>query len=574
MKILPALFLASYIIFLLPCSANAQTSDFMDMSSQTGFNATGFSHGVAIGDFNLDGLDDIYVSRTGAANLLYLNKGNFHFEEAAATYGTNYTGNCNVSLWVDIDQDHDLDLFVGNSFENNVLYRNDGNNFTDVSEAYGIQTSGNVRSLNAVDFDNDGDMDIYVAVVLEQNILWRNDGDHFTNVISSSGIDIQGRSLGAVFFDYDNDGDQDLYQGQDGFDGNFLYRNNGDGTFTDVTDAVGLTFAGFCMGATVGDINYDGIADIYIENLDSNRLWVSNGIGSYNEISTQAGVADIGMGWSAFFFDYDNNALLDIYLCNDSYFGIPGHGKLRNRLFVNQGNLTFTSEEVTSTIQNEFGSYGCAYADFDLDGKLDLVVANESPVDGNQLFRNIADAGNYIAFELEGTESNYQAIGSRVVLYDQQKTQTQYVIAGSGYSSQNSLLVQFGLGDVTSIDSVVIYWPSGLRQQFGSLSVNQRYHAQEGNSILSGEAIVRTVPIDLYPTLIKEDAVVYGHLPGACDVTSVLFSDLTGRNFKIDFTISNDGGFTLRMPEALPAGVYIVSLQTVRGNYVGKVMKQ
>ncbi|HLF64955.1 MAG TPA: FG-GAP-like repeat-containing protein [Saprospiraceae bacterium] len=489
-------------------SSQAQSFSFEDMSAQTGFNMTGKNHGIAIADFNNDGWDDIYVSRAEAPNLLYVNQGNFEFVEAGAEFHVDYPGHTNCSVWFDLDQDKDLDLFLGNGFENNVLYRNDGSHFTDVSAEYGIdQTVGNVRSVNTVDFDNDGDLDIYVAQVLQENILWRNDGNVFTNVIAESGISLVGRSLGAIFFDYDNDGDQDLYQGQDGFDGNFLYRNNGDGTFTDQTVETRLTFAGFCMGAAVGDVNEDGFADIYIENLDSNRLYISDGLGRFDEISSAVGVADIGMGWSAFFFDYDNNGLSDIYLTNDSYFGIPGHGKVPNQLFINQGNLTFQAEDYVGNIQNEFGSYGTAYADFDLDGRLDIVVANEGPDDGNQIFRNVETSGNYIAFDLEGMISNSQAIGSRVVLYSGDLTQTGYVVGGSGYASQNSSVVHFGLGDLTSIDSVVIYWPSGLRQKSGKLKINQRYNVREGESILATGLVVWTVPA--FPTKFDDVTVFF-----------------------------------------------------------------
>ncbi len=504
MKLLYSWSLMTALALLIFHGSQAQL--FTDMSVATGFNATGKNHGVAIGDFNYDGLDDIYVCRGDAPNLLYVNHGNFQFTEEGAAYGVDFAGHTNCAVWFDLDQDNDLDLFLGNGLENNVLYRNDGDHFTDVSAQYGIQTTGNVRSVNAVDFDNDGDLDIYVAQVLQQNILWRNDGNVFTDVTAQAGINIPGKSLGAVFFDYDNDGDQDLYQGQDGFDGNVFYRNNGDGTFTDMSVQTNLNFAGYCMGATVGDVNEDGFADVYVENLDSNKLYISNGLGSFNEISTKAGVADIGMGWSAFFFDYDNNSLLDIYQCNDSYFGIPGHGKLPNQLFINQGNLKFTTENYLGNIQNQFGSYGGANADFDLDGKLDMVVMNEGPDDGNQIFKNITNSGNYIAFNLEGTISNHQAIGSRVVLFTKDKRQTQFVTGGSGYASQSSSVVHFGIGNNTSIDSVVIYWPSGKRQKSGRLQINQRYNVTEGKSIMATGAVIWTVPA--FPTKF-DDVTVY-----------------------------------------------------------------
>ena len=136
----------------------------------------------------------------------------------------NYSGNTNASLWFDFDNDGDLDLFIGNNFESNILLRNDGTQFTNVTEEYGLGTSGNLRSANAVDFDNDGDLDLYIAYVFAQNILWKNEsGALFVDHTAESGIDDTGRSLGAIFFDYDNDGDQDLFQTRDGDDANLFY---------------------------------------------------------------------------------------------------------------------------------------------------------------------------------------------------------------------------------------------------------------------------------------------------------------------------------------------------------------
>lgn len=494
------------ITCLIYVSAHAQ--QFTDLSALTGFNATGKNHGVAVGDFNGDGLDDIYVCRGDGPNLLYVNQGNFVFEESAAAFRVDFPGNTTCALWFDMDNDGDLDLFLGNAFEPNILYRNDGHQFSEVSAQYGIDvTTGNVRSVNAVDFDGDGDLDLYIAVVLQQNILWRNDGTHFTNVIAESGIDLQGRSLGAVFFDYDLDGYQDLYQTQDGFDGNFLYRNNGDGTFTDVSVISGIASASFGMGATIGDINGDGYPDIYLTNLDTNRLFVTIAPGMYTEIATAAGVADIGMGWSCFFFDYDNNTMQDLYVSNDSYFGIPGHGKIRNKLYTNQGDLTFVADDFTGGVQNEYGSYGAACADFDQDGRLDLAVANEGPNDGNQIFRNTGPAGNYIALRLTGVQSNHFAIGSRVVLYAGGKQQSQQLTAGAGYASQNSNTLHFGLGDLPSIDSVVIFWPSGLRQKSGQLRAGKTYSITEGQRILATGQVVWTEPP--FPTKHDDVTVFY-----------------------------------------------------------------
>ncbi|RLD19254.1 MAG: hypothetical protein DRI69_08740, partial [Bacteroidetes bacterium] len=470
------------------------SQSFTDMSEACGFNVTGSNHGVAVGDFNNDGLEDIYVSRRQASNLLYINRGNFEFDEVGEAYGVNYSGNTNASLWFDFDNDGDIDLFIGNNFEQNVLYRNDGGIFKDVTEEYGLGTSGNFRSANAVDFDNDGDLDLYIAYVFAQNILWKNEGgSSFVNVTAEAGIDDTGRSLGAIFFDYDNDGDQDLFQTRDGDDANLFYENTGDGKFVDKSAESGLDFVGFGMGTDIADLNGDGYPDLYLTNLEENKLYINNTNGGFDEVSGPAGVDDIGMGWSAFFFDCNNNGLRDLYLANDSYFGVQGVDEIPNQLFVNDGDLKFTAQDYVGNIQNVFGSYGAACADFDLDGRIDLVIANQGD-DGNQIFKNESAAGNYISFKLKGVESNSHGIGSRVEVYSGTERSVDYMTAGSGYASQSASTLQFGLGDGEEVDSAVIYWPSGDVQTLTILDLNQVNIITEGQNVSATGAVVWTNP--------------------------------------------------------------------------------
>ena len=478
------------------CATGSRAQSFVDISIAFGFNVDGENRGIAIGDFNNDGLEDIYVSRLSGVNLLYRNAGDFTFEEVSADYGVRDTSKTTCSIWFDLENDGDLDLFLANVFQSNVLYRNDGETFVDVSAVYGVQTVSNPKSIHTVDYDNDGDMDIYLAQVLDQNILWRNDdGTGFTDVTESAGIDDTGRSLGAIFFDYDNDGDQDLYQTRDGDDPNLFWINNGDGSFIESSAAIGLDYVGLGMGCDIADLNRDGFADIYLTNLYENKLYLSSPSGVFNEFSGPAGVDDIGMGWSTIFFDCNNDGLDDIYLANDSYFGVNGETDIRNRLFINTGNLQFASGDYTSNEQNIFGTYGAACADFDLDGLPDLALANSGPDDGNQIFDNRSAGGNFIAFRLEGDESNFFGIGSRVELYYGDEVVMKQVYAGSGYASQSSSRLHFGLGEHEAVDSLVIYWPSGIRQTFTGPVINL-LHAVKENRFGGGfgGAVVWTEP--------------------------------------------------------------------------------
>ena len=256
----------------------AFTQQFSDMSSLINFAQTGRNHGLSVGDFNNDGHDDIYVSRREGKNKLFVNQGDFDFVEMSSEYGIDYEGDTNCSLWWDYDNDGDLDLYLGNKFENTVLYRNDGDVFTDVTEENNASTYGNLRSLNAADIDNDGDLDLYIAFAARQNVLLLNEGDDgFSDVLEERGIDDKGSSMGAVFMDYNQDGWIDLYQTRDGNQGNLLYLNTGDGFFEDKSEESRAGLKGMGMGVDVGYINDDEWPDLYVTNLYENFLLLNNG---------------------------------------------------------------------------------------------------------------------------------------------------------------------------------------------------------------------------------------------------------------------------------------------------------
>ena len=485
--------LGALLLLIIPVTSFSQI--FEELTSANDFAVKGQNRGVAIGDYNNDGLDDIYISTMSGKNLLYKNLGNFQFEEVGAEMGVDDDRQSTCALWFDMDNDRDLDLFVVNLFQSDALYRNDGGSFTNISAQYGIGTGGNPRSIHAVDYDNDGDLDVYIAEMLRQNILWRNEsGQGFTDVTAEAGIFDEGRSLGAIFFDYDLDGDQDLYQTRDGEDPNLFYRNEGDGTFTEISSEIGLDYVGFGMGTDIADLTKDGYPDIYLTNLEENLMYFSRPSGVFEEVSERAGVDDIGMGWSTFFFDCNNDGKQDLYVANDSYFGVNGQSNIPNVLYVNRGDLSFYIEGTPGGVQNTYGSYGAAVSDFDLDGKLDIAIANNGQNDGNQIFRNTSSSKNYIGFELKGMESNSYGIGSYLTLYANGTRQMDFVTAGSGYASQNSNKVHFGLGNLTEIDSVVINWPSGIRQVIPSLPINQVHEIEEHVVFVPQGAVVWTEP--------------------------------------------------------------------------------
>lgn len=484
------LFILSLLIVFVDL---ADAQQFEEMTDISGFRSPGNNFGVAIGDVNVDGYDDIYITRRGEANLLYINQGNFTFEEKAEVYGLDHSGENQASLWIDYDNDGDLDLFMVNNEGPNQFYENDQGVFTNETFNLGLSKSGFVKSVNAVDYDNDGFLDIYVSYFLKQNVLYKNfDGEYFLDVTVAAGIDDQGPSMGSVFFDYDNDGDQDLYQVHDGNVANLLYQNQGDGSFIDVSATSKSDYAGFGMGVDAGDVNNDGYLDLYITNLEENTLLINQKDGTFEDLSSITKVDDIGMGWGTFLFDCNNDGHQDIYVANESDFGVQGYDVLKNILYKNLGNLIFDHDSYNGGIQNTFGSYGAAYSDFDQDGLLDFVVANQG-TEGNQIFHNISESNNYISFSLIGKKSNAQAIGAKIEVFAGGQQFVRERKAGSSWISQSGSLLHFGLGNANDIDSVVISWPSGIRQVLESYSLNSRNIISEPSNFSSG-AVVWTEP--------------------------------------------------------------------------------
>ena len=474
-----------YLAFTMLCMSlhSFGQAFFSETAQEAGLTGSGRSYGVAFGDYDNDGLDDIYVSRHSGPNNLYRNMGDGTFQDRAASAGVDHQGTTTTSIWGDIDNDGDLDLYLGNRTETNVLYRNNGDGtFTDISEQAGVNSAYRTRSAMFSDVDMDGYIDLYVANLLAPNYLYHNNGDGtFTDITEASGATDTQISMGAMFLDYDNDGDPDLYLTHDANQPYIMYQNNGDGTFTDVSEASNTNYAGQGMGTDFGDINNDGFLDIYITNLSYNTLLLNNGDGTFSDISFDCGAIDPGMGWGTTWLDYDNDGFQDIYMVNDSYFS-----PLPNILYKNMGDNTFTDVSENTNLMGMYGSYGTATADVNGDGWIDIFVANAGIDDNNLLFiNNNQNDNSWLKVKLKGVSSNSAGIGARVEVEAAGKIHVDEVASGSGYASQNSLTMHFGLADAEVVDRLTIKWPSGLVEVFEDISPNQYYLVTEGQSIVN-----------------------------------------------------------------------------------------
>ena len=467
-------YFGSILLIFLFFDSSAQDI-FSDQSNLAGISNLGANYGISVADYDNDGDEDFYVTRLDDRNLLYQNNGEGRFSNVAAAAGVDYPGYTFMAVWGDIDNDHDLDLYLANNQgESNVLYLNNGDGtFSDITQEAGVDELNKTRSVLMADVDNDGFLDIYLANLVAENSLFHNNGDGtFTNIIGSSRATDRQIAMGAIFFDYDNDNDQDLYLTHDDYQANILYRNDGNNKFKDVSEEAGVAYEGLGMGVDAADFNNDGFMDLYVTNMLKNVLYLNNGDGTFTDISESAGVDDDGMGWGTTWIDFDNDGKKDLYLSNDSdFFPNP------NILYQNNGEMVFSIVSDNSVVNSPNEGYATACADFDNNGWPDLLVANLDTQ--NQLFINEGSGKNWIKVRLAGTESNAYAVGARVEIHTSEEILVDEVTTGSGYSSQNSFTLHFGLDDHASVDQLVIRWPSGLTETFEELEANHYYVVKE-----------------------------------------------------------------------------------------------
>jgi hypothetical protein len=534
-----------------------------------------YDHGcaVAIGDFDGDGKDDVYFTNQLGANALYHNKGDGTFEDATEKARVGLGDRiCTGATWADYDNDGHEDLFVTSTRGGNVLFHNNGDGtFTDVTEKAGLQHVGHTETAIFFDYDNDGFLDLLVlqtakwttdainptdkhytgkeslfqtgASEKEHNILYHNNGNGtFTDVTEKSGLAGLGWAADAAVLDYDGDGRPDVLI-TNMFGRAQLYHNKGGGVFEDVTQqTLGKTSWGG-MGAAVFDYDNDGKLDLYIVDMHSD-MWVSSamdssvvhekkkydkliggrwqglpgdeaaekeladlvhvrydevvfgntffhnlGGGKFEEISDKAGLETF-WPWGIAVGDFDNGGFQDVF--EPAGMGYPFF-YWPNYLLMNNGDGTFTDRAAREGIEPPSGtpfseqpiggkpaprsSRSAAVADFDGDGRLDIMVNNfNGPA---YYFKNQFPRRNYVAFRLTGTKSNRDAIGATVTLYLDKEVMIRQVNPAGGYLAQSSKTLHFGLGDRTAIDRAEIRWPSGRTRTIERPDINRLHEIVE-----------------------------------------------------------------------------------------------
>lgn len=449
---------------------------FTDVTEKSGVGDTGYGHGCAVGDYNNDGQLDLYVTNYGT-NRLYRNNGDGTFTDVADIAGVTEPRWSSSCAFADYDRDGNLDLYVVNY----IVFDIDENPWCGLKEK-GIRAYCEPNNFPA-----------------QSDTLFRNNGDGtFTDVTKSAGIyNTTGKGLGVVWGDYNNDGVPDIYVANDSTE-NFFFHNNADGTFEEVGFMIGVALsedgaAENGMGTAFGDWNNDGWLDLTVTNYaqQTNTLYHNDADGFFTDATATTKTAQLTypyLGWATAFIDYDNDGYQDLFVANGhlhenlAELGQQGTYGQRNLLFRNNANGTFTevSETLGTGMKLEDVSRGATFADYDLDGDIDIVVTNSNTAP--RLLRN--DGGNqknYLQVRLIATGGTTDAIGARVKITTGNLTQTREVRSGDGYLSQRDLTLHFGVADYAQIDRVEIQWQSGTKQRIKSVPANQMLSLEENS---------------------------------------------------------------------------------------------
>ncbi len=498
--------------------------------------------GVALLDYDNDGWQDIFVvngttlegfrdAKRAPSNTLYRNQHDGKFRDVTESAGLRDTGWGQGACVGDLDNDGWQDMFV-TYYGRNRLYRNRKGVFEEIGDKAGVAGTGKAWGTGCafVDYDRDGWLDLAVANYVDfdiatapapgerptcmwkgipvmcgprglkkdRNRLYRNRGDGtFTEVTESAGIE---KTPGHYCFsvsplDYNDDNWADIYIACDSTP-SILFRNNQDGTFTDVAVIAGAAFnedgrsqAG--MGSTVADYNGDGVLDIFRTNFsdDTSTLYRNNGDGTFSDVTFAAGLGlnTRHLGWGTMFLDFDNDTWPDLMLVNGHVYPEVDTHKLGSTyheprlLYHNLGNGTFRDISLTAgpALGQASSARGLAVGDLWNDGRISAIISNMHGTP-SLLVNQARSANHWISIRTVGTRSNRDGIGARITLRVGGRTLVDEVRSGSSYNSSSDLRVHFGLGHATQVVWLEIRWPSGLTERFYGLAVDQIHTLQEG----------------------------------------------------------------------------------------------
>jgi hypothetical protein len=536
--------------------------DFRNMLNETeNFNIFKYQYfynggGVAVADYNNDGLEDIFFTGNMVKNRLFINDGNLSFSNITEESGVAlHEGWCTGANAIDVNNDGWMDIYVcraGYPFEklrhNLLLINNKDNTFTDKAKEYGIDDPAYSTHSSFFDYDNDGDLDLFLVnhstpeyskgnlEVMEMqkiskpettNKLYRREGDKYIDVSVESGIkgNVLSFSLGVATVDINDDQWTDIYVTNDFNEPDYIYINNGDGTFTEDATSYLMNQSKFSMGVDFADVDQNGMQDLVVldmlpesnklqklhmgaDNFDKIDYFVKSGFQRQHsrntlqlnypntpmsEVGQGLGISNTDWSWCPLFFDFDNDSKQDLFISNgylkdhtdldflqytaDLVQKLDREGKdeykfedyvasmppiLQPNYFYSKEDEKFANNNVKWGLNSPSVSQGAAYADFDNDGDLDLVTSNSGSY--AYFYENNQTGSNWVSLKLRGGGNNKNAIGAKVSVHTKSGTQIKYIQPSRGFQSSSSYILHFGLGEHEKYESIDISWPDGTQQ--------------------------------------------------------------------------------------------------------------
>ena len=574
------------ILSLLASTDCAHAQTFTKVTSGPVVSTPGDSRSVNWVDVNNDGWVDLMISNGpsgGQQNFLYLNDGSGAFNPVTGDAIVSDAKPFDGASWADTDNDGDLDCMVVTWYGvTNYFYTNNGaGTFTKVGTGPLVTTGTYSETCSWGDYDNDGLVDLYVTNSdgVLKNLLYHNQGNNtFVPVTTGDIVNDTFASRSVNWVDMDNDGDADLFVSNEYGQNENIYRNDGSGTFTKLDAGPLLNDGGNTMSSSWADYDNDGDMDVFLANDQGNNgLFRNDGNFSFTKMTDDTVSKSNGRSFSSAWSDIDNDGDLDLFVTNSFMTG----SLLLNFLYLNNGDGSFTRVANTAPATDMDWSYGCAFGDYDNDGFEDLAVAT-CRFSGNHrndlLYHNDGNSNNWITIGLTGTTSNKAAIGAKVsvkaTINGSPVWQMRELSAQSSYCGQNDMRAHFGLGDAASIESILIAWPSGLEEAFTAVAPNQFIHITEGQGINAIPEKAANLRCSLFPN--PTSGVVTLQIEGTSlkSGDKIGISDLKGTLLK-EYAISKPvNNLEMNLKSLRSAGgAFLISITTREGTVTRKVIK-
>ena len=485
----------------------AQT--FVDVTSTSGISnvppsPSAYGNGMCCADYDGDGDVDVVIPGPGGSPIQYFrNDGQMTFTELTGQTGLGSATTPHGVGTADIDNDGDPDILIGNALSPLQLFINDGSaQFTEEAIARGLVSQTSVYGITFGDYDRDGWLDIYLgnrdaAGVIEDNILYRNVGQgSFTDVTTSAGASNLGLTCAAAFIDYNEDGWPDIFCANDKgylYLANTILHNNGDGTFTDLGAELGVAQEMDSMGVDFVDVFNDGGMDIYVSDTIPNHLFLQwdPASGIYFDDTYTHNLAGGGFGWAVNWLDFDNDGWQDLHVVQSQNLNLL----FRNPAAPASAQAGWLELAGPLNMSPAYKQFTALIADLDDDGRVDIINRYSAyplfqPPTGCSVHQNTVAGGNWLRFLPRGAASNRDGLGARIEVVTGNQRQRQYVRSGTGYLSGNDRRVHFGMGNATQADRVEVFWPSGQVQVLENIATNQTFEVIEPAFQLTGPATV------------------------------------------------------------------------------------